>query len=98
MKRNAVNGPRVPWTVALVLMLLGAAGGGAAQQAPSATQATQTLAPRLTLQDAEQLALKNHPQVLAAQHEAAASGQVVKEIRSAYYPTLAGALTGSQGN
>ena len=38
----------------------------------------------LTLKDAEALALKNHPQVQAAQHEVAAQGQRVVETRSAY--------------
>ena len=52
----------------------------------------------LTLKDAEALALKNHPQVQAAQHEVAAQGQRVVETRSAYYPALTGEVTGSQGN
>lgn len=53
---------------------------------------------RLTLREAEDLALKNHPQVLAAQNEAAAAGQQVIVARSAYYPFLNGDLTGGQGN
>jgi outer membrane protein len=53
---------------------------------------------KLNLQEAEALALKNHPRVLAAQHAAAALGQLVDEAKSAYYPTLAGEVTGSQGN
>ena len=52
----------------------------------------------LTLKDAEALALKNHPQVQAAQHEVAAQGQRVVETRSAYYPGITGVATGSQGN
>jgi len=53
---------------------------------------------KLNLQDAEALALKNHPQVLAAQHVAAAMNQRIDETRSAYFPTLAGDVTGSEAN
>jgi outer membrane protein len=61
--------------------------------------AAQSPAPiRLSLHEAEALALKNHPQVQAAQHAAAAVNQRVDEARAAYYPLLAGDITGSQGN
>jgi outer membrane protein len=62
--------------------------------------AAQTAPPPapLTLQDAEALALKNHPQVQAAQLNYQASRQGVAEARAAYYPTLAGDVTGSQAN
>src|SRR5215831_9374610 len=53
---------------------------------------------RLTLPDAKTMALTNHPQVLSAQNEAAYSNQQVIEARAPYYPTVDGALTGSQGN
>jgi outer membrane protein len=53
---------------------------------------------KLNLREAEALALKNHPQVLAAQHAAAALNQRVDEAKSAYYPALSGEVTGSQGN
>ena len=59
----------------------------------------QTSSPvALTLKDAEAIALKNHPQVQAAQHEEAAQAQRVVETRSAYYPGITGVATGSQGN
>jgi outer membrane protein len=67
------------------------AGCSALAQTPPAT-------PPLTLQDAEALALKNHPQVQAAQMNYQASQQAVAEARSAYYPTLQGDITGSQAN
>jgi len=54
--------------------------------------------PTLTLQQAEALAIQNHPQVQAAQHEVNYSNQQVVENRSPYYPSLTGDLTGSQGN
>jgi outer membrane protein len=58
----------------------------------------QTQPVRLTLQDAEALAVKNHPRVIAAQTEVAYANQQVTEARSAYYPDLSADLTGSQGN
>ena len=52
----------------------------------------------LALQDAEAMALKNHPRVLAAQDVTSAANQRVTEARSAYYPTFQGNVTGSQAN
>jgi len=43
---------------------------------------------RLTLQEAEALALKNHPQVLAEQNVIGAQTQRITEARSAYYPLV----------
>ena len=45
---------------------------------------------KLNLHDAEALALKNHPKVLAAQNVQSAMNQRVAETRSAYYPALDG--------
>jgi outer membrane protein len=70
-------------------LLLGTAGGVLAQPVQPV---------KLTLQEAEALALKNHPQVQAAQHAASAMGQRITETRAAYYPALSGDVTGSQGN
>jgi len=52
----------------------------------------------LTLKDAEALALKNHPQVLAAQATVREFNELVVEARAAYFPTLDGEVTGSGGN
>jgi outer membrane protein len=52
----------------------------------------------LTLQQAQAMALQNHPQIQAAQHEAAYAGQQITISRSAYYPQVTGDITGSQGN
>src|SRR5215472_8956809 len=52
----------------------------------------------LALQDAEAMALKSHPRVLAAQDVQFAANQRITEARSAYYPTFQGDLTGSQAN
>ena len=59
---------------------------------------TQTPAPKLTLKEAEALALKNHPQILAAQSEIGYANQQVTENRSAYYPTVEADITGSVAN
>jgi outer membrane protein len=50
--------------------------------------------PALSLEQAEQIALKNHPRIASAALSAQASAFVVKQVRSAYYPTLAGNVTG----
>ncbi len=60
-------------------LLLGAACGAA--QTP------------LTLQEAEALAVKNHPAVSAALLGALAANQVTTEVRSAYFPTVTGSVT-----
>jgi outer membrane protein len=44
------------------------------------------------------MALKNHPQVLASQANYLRAGQVTREVRSAYFPTLSGDITGAQAN
>jgi outer membrane protein len=49
----------------------------------------------LTLHQAEQIALKNHPQIQAAVNIASASEAQVTQARSAYYPTIYGSLTGA---
>jgi outer membrane protein TolC len=48
----------------------------------------------LTLRQAEQIALQNHPQIQAAADLASASKAQVTQARSAYYPTVYGSFTG----
>ena len=55
-------------------------------------QNTQTQT--LTLQQAEQIAIQNHPLIQAASNLASAAKAQVTETRSAYYPTVYGSLTG----
>jgi len=51
-------------------------------------------APRkLTLQDAETLAIQQHPQIAGAHLQTQAAGQVIRETRSAYYPQLSASAT-----
>ncbi len=59
------------------------------------TLAAPPQAPKLTLKDAEALALRNHPLLQAATFEAEAANQVTREEKSAYYPTATASLTGA---
>jgi outer membrane protein len=49
---------------------------------------------KLTLHDAEQMALKNHPRITIAQLNALASKQTARQVRSAFFPTIAMNTTG----
>src|ERR1700735_3078830 len=48
----------------------------------------------VSLSQAQQIALRNHPRIASAELAAQASGFVVKQVRSAYYPALSGNITG----
>jgi outer membrane protein len=48
----------------------------------------------VSLAEAQQIALRSHPRIASAELAAEASGYVVKQVRSAYYPTLSGNITG----
>jgi len=50
-------------------------------------------AQKLSLQEAERIAIQNHPQIQAAIHVASAANAQVTQARSAYYPTAYGSLT-----
>ncbi len=76
-------------TAALTAILIASLAEFAWAQAPG---------PQLTLQDAEAMALKNHPQVLASQANYLRAGEIVTETRSAYYPAVNGNVTGAQAN
>ncbi len=71
--------------------------------APNPTQSeaqvpTSGPAMRLTIQDAESLGLKNNPQISVYRLLALASGQVTRENKAAYYPTVYGSLTAVDAN
>jgi outer membrane protein len=57
--------------------------------APSFAQNAQPM----TLKEAEQIAIQNHPQIQAATNLAAAARAQVKEVRSVYYPQAYGSAT-----
>jgi outer membrane protein len=62
---------------------------------PLTNKSTPALRPsvRLTLKQAEVLAIRNNPQVTGARLQALAAQQVVREVRSSYWPTAAANLT-----
>jgi outer membrane protein len=64
--------------------------------APAAVAAAADDTEHLTLHDAEQRALDNHPEIRARNYGALASGQVVREVKSTYYPTVQMSVTGAE--
>ena len=52
----------------------------------------------LTLQEAEAMAIKNHPQIKAAQNEINFANQQIVINRASYFPAISGDLTGSQSD
>ena len=52
--------------------------------------------PPLTLQEAEAMAVKNHPQIQAAQNEVNFANQQIVINRAPYFPGITGEITGSQ--
>ena len=50
----------------------------------------------LSLRDAEQRAVQDHPQIRAVQYEALAADESVHQVRSAYFPTVYGSVTGAE--
>jgi len=60
----------------------------------AAPLAAQT-GPTLSLRDAEARALQSHPQVLAGRYLAQAGSEQTREVRSAYFPTVYGNVTGA---
>src|SRR5208282_1549935 len=66
-----------------------ATGSPAAAQAGPAPGAQS-----LSLEDAEKIAVQNHPQIQIAQHRAASAAAQVQEVQSVYFPQATGNLTG----
>jgi outer membrane protein len=62
-----------------------------AQAAPISTTAVE----KLTVADAEKIAIQNHPEIQGAADLAEAASQRTRQVRSAYYPTANGSLTGA---
>ncbi len=58
----------------------------------------KTLSGRLTLAEAEQLAMQNHPFISSATLSAEATKNIVDQARSAYYPTAALNVTSAAAN
>ncbi len=52
---------------------------------------------KITLKDAEAIALRNHPLLQEANFQARAAAQVTREEKSAYYPMAVANVTGAAG-
>lgn len=72
------------WVLSAVLSGLGALAMPGSAQAPK----------RLTLNEAEQIALRNHPRIQSANLTADAAKTKIAEARAAYYPQLSANVTG----
>jgi outer membrane protein len=66
----------------------------AAQAQSSQQPPPSAVAQTLTLQEAEKIAIQNHPQIQAASYLATAAKAQVTEARSDYYPHAYGSVTG----
>lgn len=104
-KPGLPNAPAPPATVPLLALLAGPAQAGAAVPAAAQTATTPAppgqaappsgpLYPRLTLSEAEALAIKNNPQITVGRLLSLASQQVTRETRSSYWPTAVVNVTG----
>src|SRR4029077_14168910 len=76
------------------VVMIRAACSAAIVIAAAAPLAAQNVQP-LSLRDAEARALQNHPQVIAGQYAASAGADTVREVRSTYFPTVYGNVTGA---
>jgi outer membrane protein len=72
----------------LLIFLLGSLGASLAMGADSAEPG-----PALTLEQAHEFALRNHPRLAAAQLDALASLEVVRQARSSFFPTANAYIT-----
>lgn len=93
-----INNPVMFLAMYVVIAVQNAVAQTPPAQNPAPQVSAPTNLPKLTLQEAEALAIQNHPQIQAAQHEVNYSNQLIVENRAAYYPNVTGDLTGSQGN
>jgi len=59
-------------------------------------QGVQMKAERLTLREAESRAVRDHPEIRVGQFATLAAGEEVRQVKSAYYPTVVGSVTGAQ--
>lgn len=64
------------------------------QQLPQSAQPSAPATQSLTLQEAEKIAIQNHPQIQAASYLANVAKAQVTEARSDYYPHAHGSVTG----
>ena len=62
------------------------------------TSASAQTAQTLTLQQAEQLAIQNHPQIQVAAAEASLADAEKRQVRASYFPVVNGSITGAEAN
>ena len=70
--------------------------GGVALLCLATVSASAQSVQSLSLKDAEQRAVQNHPQIRAVQYAAMAADESVHQVRSAYFPTVYGSVTGAE--
>jgi outer membrane protein len=91
---------RILWVyITLIVMAFAATRASAQSHISPATPAQLPVTPlpqNLTLQDAQKIAIGNHPQIQASTYLAAAAKAKVTEARSAYYPQAYGSVTGAK--
>jgi outer membrane protein len=81
------------WRLAILLGALAPATQSLAQLAPSAQSPLSSNVIRLSVKEAEALALKNNPAISVARLTALASEQVTREARSSFWPQASANLT-----
>jgi outer membrane protein len=64
------------------------------QTTPALPQQAGAAPRRITVEEAEQMAVRNHPRLASADLNAKAAGQKVNEARAAFYPALSANMTG----
>ena len=84
--------------VCLLILLCVSALGQVPVPGTPAQPADQQASVKLSLAQAEQLALKNHPRISSALLSAQASDSVVAQARSAYFPTASANVTAAAAN
>ena len=64
----------------------------------TSTLASAQTVQTLSLQQAEQIAIQNHPQIQVATALASAAEAQRREVRASYFPTATGAISGAEAN
>jgi outer membrane protein len=84
------SAPRMPLFAWAVVVLASSAVAASPKQKPSASASPekQSTPVQLDLAQAEAIALRQSPTVFAAQYKALAAQQVVREVRSAFFPQI----------
>ncbi|HET9792612.1 MAG TPA: TolC family protein, partial [Candidatus Angelobacter sp.] len=68
--------------------------GTAANPGSAGSSSSQNVPLKLSLHDAEQMAIKNHPRITIAALSALASREAARQVKAAFYPTISVNATG----